>query len=126
VDTGVTLGINPRFTGGSWRLNVEAKVLEFLGYDDPGTNKISGPSGVSGQRPLPHFRTRIIEGDATAATGDTLVLRGPLVDNVSWASDKVPVLGDVPLIGGLFRHKEKLVQTRRLYVFVTPEDAPGN
>jgi type II secretory pathway component GspD/PulD (secretin) len=65
--------------------------------------------------------------DSTFPLGGTLALRGPLVTETVRMKDKVPVLGDVPLLGRLFRSESTSTYQKRLYVFVSPVevDAAG-
>jgi len=58
--------------------------------------------------------------DPVLRPGETAVLRGPLVTETVRVKDKVPVLGDVPLLGRLFRSESTSTFKKRLYVFVTP------
>ena len=52
--------------------------------------------------------------------GQTLMLGGMLFQEDSRTNRKVPFLGDLPLIGGLFRHKQSTEANSELIVFVTP------
>jgi general secretion pathway protein D len=52
--------------------------------------------------------------------GQTLMLGGMLFQEDSRTNRKVPFLGDLPLIGGLFRHKATTEANSELIVFVTP------
>ncbi|MDD5618055.1 MAG: secretin N-terminal domain-containing protein [Candidatus Omnitrophica bacterium] len=53
-------------------------------------------------------------------SNDTVVIGGLLRKDLSDTRKKVPVLGDIPLAGMLFRHKSKSDQDRELLVFITP------
>jgi type II secretory pathway component GspD/PulD (secretin) len=53
--------------------------------------------------------------------GQTLMLAGILFQKDSLVQRKVPLLGDVPLLGGLFRHKVKNLTNNELIVFIIPE-----
>lgn len=55
-----------------------------------------------------------------AKDGETIVLGGVFHDTVSKAVDKVPLLGDIPLIKHLFRKEGERHQKRELVIFVTP------
>lgn len=55
-----------------------------------------------------------------AKDGETIVLGGVFHDTISKAVDKVPVLGDIPLIKHLFRKEGERHQKRELVIFVTP------
>ena len=52
--------------------------------------------------------------------GETIVLGGIYQHSVSDAVDKVPLLGDIPLLGGLFRRSYQQMGKSELLIFVTP------
>lgn len=52
--------------------------------------------------------------------GQTLLLGGILFQNDSTIERKLPLLGDVPLVGGLFRHSEVNLSNTEMFVFMTP------
>jgi type II secretory pathway component GspD/PulD (secretin) len=52
--------------------------------------------------------------------GETIIIGGLMRTNDSNRIQKVPFLGDIPLLGGAFRHKEKTGSTRELIIFITP------
>jgi general secretion pathway protein D len=60
--------------------------------------------------------------------GQTVVLGGLASETVSTLKDKVPVLGDLPLLGKLFRSESKTTKKKKLLVFITPTliDPAGN
>jgi general secretion pathway protein D len=105
---------------------------EFVGYDDPGPfvplaitgGGISAPAVL----PLPHFRVRQVTTTAVVWDGQTIVLGGLISDNVVRIKDKVPVLGDIPLVGKLFRSESSVTKKKNLVIFVTPTiiDPAGN
>ena len=78
--------------------------------------------------PLPRFRVRQMETQAAIRDGQTLVLGGFPVEETRHAKDKVPVLGDIRLVGGLFRSESKSAVRKQLLVFVTATiiDSAGN
>lgn len=53
-------------------------------------------------------------------TGETIVIGGLIRTDVSNTVTKVPFLGDIPLIGQAFRHKNESVSERELIIFITP------
>jgi general secretion pathway protein D len=57
-----------------------------------------------------------------------VVLGGLITENVQRQKDKVPVLGDLPGVGRLFRSEQNITQRKNLVVFVTPTiiDPSGN
>ena len=133
VPVGPVVDLFPTASEGAWQVKVVASVTEFLGYDDPGkTNRVQAATAegkpLKGTPPLPRLRVRETQSTASAKAGEVIALRGPLAENVVRFKDKVPVLGDVPLLGRLFRSESQQTRRTRLYVFVRPEtvDAQGN
>jgi general secretion pathway protein D len=124
IATGPTVDLMAAEQDGGWKLTVLAKSTDFLGYDDPKSAVVTaeqpGQQPVTGQVPLPHLRVREVQAVVPVKNGDTVALRGPLVDEVLRFKDKVVVLGDVPLLGRLFRTEGKTTLHKRLYIFVTP------
>ncbi len=59
--------------------------------------------------------THIIVND-----GQTILLGGILFQNDNVVVNKIPLLGDLPLLGGLFRHKSNTLRNNELLAFVTP------
>lgn len=53
-------------------------------------------------------------------SGNTVILGGLLRDDISITVTKVPILGDIPLIGHAFRHKNETTKKRELIIFITP------
>jgi type IV pilus assembly protein PilQ len=51
--------------------------------------------------------------------GQTVVLGGLMKDTTSWQLTKVPVLGDLPVLGHLFRQREESISRKNLLIFVT-------
>jgi len=56
------------------------------------------------------------------------VLGGLLAEQVNKVKDKVPMLGDIPFVGRLFRSESQQTEKRNLIIFVTPSiiDPAGN
>jgi type II secretory pathway component GspD/PulD (secretin) len=60
--------------------------------------------------------------------GQTMMLGGILFQKDSVIERKIPLIGDIPVIGSLFRHNETVAANNELIVFITPYviDEPGN
>jgi general secretion pathway protein D len=60
--------------------------------------------------------------------GQTVVLGGLITENLQKIDDKVPFLGDIPMVGRLFRTKTTVRNKRNLLIFVTARlvDPAGN
>src|SRR6185436_8483838 len=78
--------------------------------------------------PLPIFRLRQVVTTAIVWDGQTIVLGGLISENVTKTKDKVPLLGDLPIAGRLFRSESALTRKKNLLVSVTPTiiDPAGN
>lgn len=68
----------------------------------------------------PALRTRKTETEFNVMEGGTIVLSGLLTRDVNAAIDKVPFLGDIPVLGALFRSRRFQNNETELVVFVTP------
>jgi type II secretory pathway component GspD/PulD (secretin) len=105
---------------------------EFVGYDNPNevlTSGVTLPTGaILVPTVLPRFRVRQVHSTVNVWDGQTVVLGGLVSDNVTSVKDKVPILGDLPFVGRLFRSEAKNTQKKNLVIFVTPTiiDPAGN
>jgi general secretion pathway protein D len=119
------------------QMTIIPTITEFVGYDDPGgfvpqAQAVSGGGAIgqplSAQLPLPRFRVRQVTTHAIVWDGQTVVLGGLIGEDVSRLKDKVPVLGDLPWVGKLFRSESSTTRKKNLVIFVTPTiiDPAGN
>lgn len=77
------------------------------------------PSGNGGQ--VPTIDTTNVETEALVGDGQTLVLGGIFKMESLDAVEKVPVLGDLPGVGRLFRHTSKDQKKQEILIFITPK-----
>lgn len=68
----------------------------------------------------PIIDTRTLEANVLIKSGCTLAIGGLLQDETSKLTTKVPVLGDIPILGYLFQEKVNQRTKRNLLIFVTP------
>ncbi len=78
-------------------------------------NSTNVPSGFY----QPIFSVRDISTKVTIWDGATLIMGGLTREEVKKVNDKIPVLGDIPILGKLFRSKGESAQKRNLIIFVT-------
>lgn len=109
-DYSISLDLNPRVT----------EFDGFVEYGGPsiaisGSTTVNVPSGFY----QPIFSVRDISTKVTIWDGATLVMGGLTREEVKKVSDKVPILGDIPLLGRAFRSKGESAQKRNLLIFVT-------
>jgi len=104
--TGVILRVKPTInSGGLLTLDISQEVSQ------------PGASGVGGS---PIILTRQINTTVVVAHGQTLALGGLMRETDTVAESKVPLLGDIPLIGNLFKYTAKEKDKTELLVLVTP------
>ncbi|HUL52338.1 MAG TPA: hypothetical protein VLT83_02900 [Opitutaceae bacterium] len=124
-NVGVELRVTPTVEedGHSISLELNPKVTEFEGFIEYG-----GPSiAISGGRTVtvppgffqPIFSVREVSTRVTIWDGATIVMGGLTREEVKKVEDKVPILGDIPLLGRVFRTKGESSQKRNLLIFVT-------
>jgi general secretion pathway protein D len=111
-------------------------LTEFVGYDSPGqfipqSQSVAGSSigvPITAVLPLPRYRVRQVVTAVTVWDGQTIMLGGLISENIAKLKDKVPVLGDLPLLGRLFQSQYSYSQKANLMVFVTATiiDPAGN
>ncbi len=107
--TGVELSVTPTVNAqGVVLMEIKQKISNEV--DAGGTSVIS-----------PSVFERSISTEVIAESGQTIVLGGLISSNSNKKESKVPVLGDLPLIGGLFRAKTDGGDKTELVVIVTPK-----
>ena len=108
---GVKLEVTPHITrGGMLRLHIMPEFSVFVGR----VNLSSDSTNV------PIVNTRKVDTIALIGDGQTVVLGGMRKKNVSKGHNKIPLLGDLPLVGGLFRFEGESTEVTELVVFITP------
>ncbi len=139
-DIGVTLEVEPQVGPDNYTidLNLSPEVVEFEGFINYGS-PIVGPRltltapfiGTYDITPnvinQPIFSTRKVTTSVTIWDGQTVALGGLVREDVQKTQDKVPILGDIPLAGRLFRSNVDQKIKRNLIIFVTARlmDAEG-
>jgi general secretion pathway protein D len=108
VSAGVTLTVSPHISADNYlRLEIELEVSSFIG-----TSEAVG-------LPPPRITNNLISTVALP-NGYTVVMGGLIGDEETLSEDKVPLLGDIPGLGYLFKHKTRRKIKRNLFIFVTP------
>ncbi|MCX6895875.1 MAG: hypothetical protein NTZ16_10335 [Verrucomicrobia bacterium] len=115
----------------SIQMTIIPTITEFVGYDTSTFSvQAQGSTGnaLIQQVPLPHLRTRQVTTSVVVWDGQTVVLGGLISEEVIKAKDKVPIIGDLPLLGRLFRSESASKVKKNLLIFVTPTiiDPAGN
>jgi pilus assembly protein CpaC len=96
---------------------IRAKILSEVSEIDTAQSSATGG---------PALLTRKTESEFNVRQGETIVLSGLLKRNKSTSIDKLPILGDIPILGALFRSKRFQNDETELVVFVTPTATDRN
>lgn len=105
---GTTLTITPSISeAGYLRLAYEIELSNFTG---------SGQDGI----PPPKNTRNVSSESVTIPSDTTIVVGGITVDDTRNTVVKVPLLGDIPIVGLLFRDTNKINTEQVLYIFITP------
>lgn len=76
------------------------------------------PAGVKNY--VPQIRTREIESVMRVNSGEIAVLGGLMEDGVNWKTGRVPILGQIPLVGELFTTRNNAATKSELVIFLRP------
>lgn len=68
----------------------------------------------------PPIKSSVVETNVVVENGGTVVIGGVFITDSQNVTDKVPLLGDIPFVGWLFKYKKELGKRRELLVFITP------
>lgn len=124
-NVGVELSVTPRVEEDDYSITLDLypKVTEFDGFVEYGGPSIAISSGRQVSVPSgfyqPIFSVREVKTRVTIWDGATVVMGGLTREEVRETDDKIPFLGDLPLIGRVFRSKGETMQKRNLLIFVT-------
>ncbi len=138
-NTGVTLEIEPTIAENDFVIDLRfvPEIVEFEGFinygspiQSPGTDALGNPvtSVITENRiEMPVFSARRVNTALTIYDGYTVAVGGLIREDVQNVEDKVPILGDIPIIGRLFQSKSENRIKSNLIIFVTAQiiDATG-
>ncbi|MDO8603211.1 MAG: hypothetical protein Q7O04_05135 [Candidatus Omnitrophota bacterium] len=85
----------------------------------PEVSEDAGTFTYSGNVSIPNFTTRNLSTSVMVKDGETIVLGGLIKETNTTVKTKVPVLGNIPFVGGLFRKNTDSKERRNLLIFVT-------
>jgi general secretion pathway protein D len=130
-NTGVTLEVEPVVgpDGITIDLNLVPQVVEFEGFINYGSPIRTSSVNALGMAQTveltpniinqPVFSTRKVTTSVSVWDGQTVVLGGLMREDVQKTEDRTPVLGDIPIVGRLFRSNAEQHIKRNLVIFVT-------
>lgn len=68
----------------------------------------------------PPIKSSVVKTDVVVENGGTVVVGGVYITNNQSSVEKVPMLGDIPFLGWLFKYKNDTGSRRELLIFITP------
>ncbi|RJG51621.1 type II secretion system secretin GspD [Motilimonas pumila] len=102
---GIQLKVTPQINeGDAVQLIIEQEV-----------SNVNGNTGVDIT-----FATRAVKTTVLADSGDTIVIGGLIDESIQESVDKVPLLGDIPYLGNLFKSTSSSTKKRNLMIFIRP------
>lgn len=111
VDTGLTLKVTPTVEQGGERGNILLSVqIEDGSFD--GTSSVDG---------IPRVNNNSIITQAVVGDGESLLIGGYEYERSQTNESKVPLLGDIPIIGALFSDNRTAVDRTERLVLITPQ-----
>jgi len=132
VEVGPVLDVIPYVLSDGYTINLTLipSLTEFSGYATPPSipGISSGLNVVMIPTILPDFTVRQVITTVNIWDNQTVVLGGLISSTVQNETDKVPLLGDLPLVGRLFQSQSKISTKKNLMIFVTATivDPAGN
>jgi type II secretion system protein D len=113
-DIGIILNVTPHINvDGLVILDVAPEISQLTGTTIP----------ISGQVSAPVFAKRSAQSRVGIKDGQTIVIGGLMEDRKTSTLEKVPLLGDIPLIGPLFQRNQVTKSKTELLIFLTPHVA---
>ena len=107
LDVGIILTVTPRITANGYvTMDVTQTANDFVRYTDFNA---------------PVVNQREAETTVSVKDGETVVLGGIIKNSVSTTVNKLPLLGDIPLLGKLFQSSSQTKAKTELLVFLTPK-----
>jgi len=112
VFAGILLDITPEInTNGTITLKINPSISETV-------NEVANDGGV--RTIPPDLVRRQIASVITVKNGEHAILGGLISSSTGFRNNKVPLLGDMPLIGSLFKREEKINKVEELVLIITP------
>ncbi|HDL7014318.1 TPA: type II secretion system secretin GspD [Yersinia enterocolitica] len=107
---GVMLKVKPQINkGDSVLLEIRQEVSSVADSSDVNANNLGSV-----------FNKRVVNNAVLVKSGETVVVGGLLDKKINKIINKVPLLGDIPFIGGLFRQSKEKVEKSNLILFIRP------
>ena len=128
-ETGVILNVTPTVGPDGYTIDLvmAPEVAELVDWIQYGS-QITVETGIIGAKqqntylfnmPQPIFTSRNVTTSIVIWDGQTVVMGGLIREELTTIKDKIPILGDIPLLGWFFRSEGQYSQKKNLLIFVT-------
>jgi general secretion pathway protein D len=115
VSVGLVMSVTPQISDSDVvTLNVRPTITALSGFIlDPNPD-------LNGLNKVPQIRTREIESVMRVTSGNTAVLGGLMEDKIDYQNQRVPLVGQIPLLGEVANNRDNLARKTELVVFLRP------
>ncbi|MCC7518225.1 MAG: hypothetical protein IT578_03460 [Verrucomicrobiae bacterium] len=121
-EIGVILDVKPNVNPDdnlTINLTLSPEVVDFEGFINYNTYAVANSTQFTFTIPQPVFNKRQITTSVIIWDGQTVVLGGLIREDTTKTNDKIPLLGDIPLLGRFFQSKVDSSSKRNLIIFLT-------
>jgi general secretion pathway protein D len=130
-EVGVILNVTPTVNPDNYTINLQLlpEIAELVDWIQYGTTiGLDNGQQFVVNMPQPVFASRNVTTSMTVCDGYTVVMGGLIREDLVTIKDKIPLLGDIPVLGRLFRTDGSKSEKRNLLIFVTARlvDPAGN
>ncbi len=128
VPTGFTMSVTPQISDSDTvLLNLRPSITRLLGYVNDPNPSLANPCGATAPCPdqgvvsrIPQLQTREMESVLKIENNQIAIMGGLMQDEINNLTDSVPLLGDVPVAGNLFKNRNDTKTKTELVIFLRP------
>jgi general secretion pathway protein D len=122
VSVGVVMGVTPQINeDGRVTLTVRPTISRLLRFtNDPNPSLCNDARTTCVPNPVPEIQVREMESVLQVPNGQTVVLGGLMQDDANFNREQIPVLGNIPDVGELFKFRNERARKTELVIFLRP------
>jgi general secretion pathway protein D len=128
VPTGFTMSVTPQISDSDTvLLNLRPSITRLLGYVNDPNPSLANPCGATAPCPdqgvvsrIPQLQTREMESVLKIENNQIAIMGGLMQDEINNLTDSVPLLGDIPVAGNIFKNRNDTKTKTELVIFLRP------
>jgi general secretion pathway protein D len=128
VPTGFTMSVTPQISDSDTvLLNLRPSITRLLGYVNDPNPSLANPCGATAPCPdqgvvsrIPQLQTREMESVLKIENNQIAIMGGLMQDEINNLTDSVPLLGDIPVAGAIFKNRNDTKTKTELVIFLRP------